>query len=116
MHAKNWSVIYADRRTARLAPAYDFVSTIPYLHEETAGLKYSRTKRFDEFSEDELAHLAARARLPETLVLRTARETVALFREHWLKEKKNLPLHKDVIDAIDAHIPTIPLAQSSKTT
>jgi serine/threonine-protein kinase HipA len=110
MHVKNWSVIYPDRRIARLAPAYDFVSTIPYLHEETAGLKYSRTRRFDAFSEDELSHLAARAHLPETLVLDTARETVTLFHQNWAKEKKNLTLHKDIVTAIDAHLKKVPIA------
>jgi len=112
MHVKNWSMIYPDRRTARIAPAYDFVSTIPYLPDRSAGLKYSRTKRFDEFSEDELSHLAARARLPETLVLNTARETVDHFHEQWAKEKKNLPLHTDVITSIEAHLKKIPIAQS----
>ena len=110
MHVKNWSVIYPDRRTARLAPAYDLVSTIPYLHEGTAGLKYSRTRRFDGYTEDELSHLAAKAHLPQALVLDTARETVALFHQHWGKEKKSLPLHEDVITAIDAHLKTVPIA------
>src|SRR5262249_33699679 len=31
MHLKNWSFLYADGRTPSLAPAYDLVSTIPYL-------------------------------------------------------------------------------------
>jgi serine/threonine-protein kinase HipA len=110
MHVKNWSVIYPDRRAARLAPAYDFVATIAYIPDEQAGLKFSRTKRFDEFTEDELAHLAARAHLPETFVLNTARETVALFHEHWNREKNNLPLYKDVIAAVEAHLKKVPIA------
>jgi serine/threonine-protein kinase HipA len=110
MHVKNWSVIYPNRRTARLAPAYDFVATIAYLPDQEAALKFSRTKRFDEFTEDELSHLAARARLPETLVLETARETVARFHQHWNAEKENLPLRKNVIKAVEAHLKTIPIA------
>jgi serine/threonine-protein kinase HipA len=109
MHVKNWSLIYPDTKTPKLAPAYDFVSTIPYIQDEQAGLKFSRTKRFDEFTLDELAHLAARAMLPEKLVLDTARETVALFHQNWQKEKANLPLHADVIKTIEAHVRTIPL-------
>ena len=31
MHLKNWSLLYLDRRKPSLAPAYDYVSTIPYL-------------------------------------------------------------------------------------
>lgn len=110
MHLKNWSVIYPDRRHAALAPAYDFVSTIPYIPDRKAALNFSRTKRFDEYSEDELAHLAARALLPEKLVLDTARETVALFHQHWRAEKTNLPLSADAIEAIEAHFKTIPIA------
>jgi serine/threonine-protein kinase HipA len=110
MHLKNWSLIYPDRRHAALAPAYDFVSTIPYIPDSKAALKFSRSKRFDEFSEDELSHLAAKALLPEKLVLDTARETVALFHQHWQAEKANLPLTADVIQAVEAHLKTIPIA------
>ncbi len=110
MHLKNWSVIYPDRRTAALAPAYDFVSTIPYIPDRKAALGFSRTKRFDEFSEDELSHLAAKALLPEKLVLETARETVALFHHHWQTEKTNLPLPAHIIKAIEDHLKTIPIA------
>lgn len=110
MHLKNWSLIYPDRRRAALAPAYDLVSTIPYLPDEMAALKFSRTKRFDEFSMDELSHLAARALLPERLVLDSARETVALFHQHWQSEKKNLPLSVEVIKAVETHLDKIPIA------
>ncbi len=110
MHLKNWSVVYPDRRTAALAPAYDFVSTIAYIPDSKAALNVSRTKRFDEFTKDELSHLAARARLPEKLVLDTARETVALFHEHWQAEKVNLPLSADAVKAIDAHVAKVPIA------
>jgi len=111
IHLKNWSLIYPDRRHAALAPAYDFVSTIPYIRDSGAALNVSRTKRFDEYSADELSHLAAKARLPEKLVLDTARETVARFHEHWQREKGNLPLGTTVIEAIKKQLKIVPLAQ-----
>ena len=110
MHLKNWSVSYPDRRHAALAPAYDLVSTIAYIPDGTAALNFSRTRRFDEFTEDELSHLAAKARLPEKLVLDTARQTVALFHQHWQAEKTNLPLSAGVIKAIEDHLATVPIA------
>ena len=110
MHLKNWSLIYPDKRNAALAPAYDFLSTIAYIRDDKAALKFSRTKRFDGYSEDELAHLAAKALLPEKLVLDTARETVALFHQHWNAERANLPLSGDVIKAVEDHLGTVPLA------
>ena len=110
MHLKNWSLIYPDRRNAALAPAYDFVSTIAYIKDSEAALKFSRTRRFDRYSEDELAHLAARALLPEKPVIDTARETVALFYQCWSAEKANLPLSEEVVKAIEDHLKTVPLA------
>lgn len=111
MHLKNWSLIYPDKRNAQLSPAYDFVSTIPYIADDHAALRYSKTKRFDEFSLDELKHLSAKALLPEKVVLDAAKETVALFNEHWQKEKSNLPLYPNVVEAIDKHIGNVPIAK-----
>ena len=110
MHLKNWSMIYPDRRRSALAPAYDLVSTISYLKDDKAALTVSRSKRFDEFSYDELSHLAAKAMLPEKLVIDTARETVALFHQHWNAEKGALPLSKVMIAAIEEHLAKVPIA------
>lgn len=113
MHLKNWSLYYPDRRNAAIAPAYDFVSTIHYIPDEEAGLKFSRTKRFDGFSIDELKHLSAKALLSEKLVIETARETVDLFHQYWQSEKGNLPLSNDIIKSIENHLKVIPIAAES---
>jgi len=112
MHAKNWSIYYPDCRTARLAPAYDFVSTIAYpgLDDDEAALKFSRTRRFDAFGVDELEHLAGRAGLPAKMVVDTAKATVEGFWQVWGAEQKNLPLHRDVIVAIERQLRRVPLA------
>jgi len=115
MHLKNWSVLYPDGRTPALAPAYDFLSTIPYLPDDTAALKYSRTKKMAEVTKDELVHLAAKAKLPEKLVVDVARETIDRFKQVWAAERTNLPLAKDVRDGVDAHAPRIPIYADLKT-
>jgi serine/threonine-protein kinase HipA len=111
MHLKNWSLIYHDRRKAALSPAYDFVSTIAYLADSNAALNFSRTKRFDGFTADELSHLSAKAMLPERLVLDTARETVALFHQYWQSEKGNLPIAAAAVAAIEDQVRKIPIAR-----
>lgn len=113
MHLKNWSLIYPDKRSAALAPAYDFLATTPYIKDEKAALKFSRTARYDELTFDELAHLAAKARLPEKLVLDTAKETVALFHQHWQADVRNLPIAADVIAAVEHQLRIIPLAAAN---
>ena len=104
MHLKNWSLTYPDKRTPALSPAYDLVSTISYIEDENAALKFARTKRFDGYTSDELSYLAAKARLPETPVLKTARQTVERFHEVWESEKHHLPQRKQVTERIDAHL------------
>lgn len=104
MHLKNWSLIYPDRRAATLAPAYDFVSTVPYIPETFAALKYARTKRMSEFSFDELRYLAAKAHLSERLVIDTASETLRRFRDEWPAAKKDLPIDRKVAVAVETHM------------
>ncbi|MFY0614108.1 MAG: HipA domain-containing protein [Hyphomicrobiaceae bacterium] len=107
MHLKNWSLIYLDTRTPSLAPAYDLVSTVPYIVDEEVALKFGRSKRFDGFTFDELSYLAGKAGLPQKPVLDTAKETAARFREVWAAEKNNLPQRRKVTERIDAHLKTL---------
>ena len=109
MHLKNWSLIYPDRRTPILSPAYDLLSTIPYIADDKMALNYSRTKKMAEFSKDELTHLAAKAKISEKLVIDTAAETVQRFKQVWADEKTKLPLEKKVVSIVDAHAASIPI-------
>ncbi|MHB0953249.1 MAG: type II toxin-antitoxin system HipA family toxin [Allorhizobium sp.] len=109
MHLKNWSLFYPDRRHARLSPAYDFVSTIPYIANDKSALTFSRTKEFVGYTIDELEHLSAKSTLPRKLVIDTAKETVALFMERWKAEKMHLSMNKVLVDTIDNHLTTLPI-------
>lgn len=112
MHLKNWSLCYPDRRTPRLSPAYDLVSTIAYIDgEDSLALNLSRTRLLSKFDCQELIHLAGRARLPEQAVLAAARDCVQRFRALWPRERPHLPLDVRVAAAIDRHAPTVPLFQ-----
>jgi len=111
MHLKNWSVIYRDRHKVSIAPAYDFVSTVPYLPDDRAALTVSRSKKFSDFSFDELSHFATKTRLSEKMVVDVARQTVQQFQEIWQQEKKHFPLSKQVILAIDHHLKRVPLVR-----
>lgn len=111
MHLKNWSLIYPDRRHVSLAPAYDFVSTIPYIPNDGTGLKISRTKKFSEFDVDELEHFSTKAAIPKKLVLDIARETIGALREVWATEAANLPMSKMARSAIEEHMKTVPIVE-----
>lgn len=83
MHLKNWSLVYPDGRQAVLSPGYDFVSTIAYLSDTKMALTLGRSKAMTELSLDQLSYLAAKARLPQKLVLDASRETVDRFADAW---------------------------------
>ena len=111
MHLKNWTLTYPDRRAAALSPGYDFVSTIAYIEDPNMALKMIRSKRFDELSIDALKHFAGKARLPETLVLRAASDTLDRFLPVWEEEQSHLPLPRAAIEAIQVHLQKIRLVR-----
>ncbi|MER8615103.1 hypothetical protein NKH32_31410 [Mesorhizobium sp. M1216] len=74
MHLKNWSLIYPDRRSAAVSPAGPGVGHSLHQGRGYGSLNFSRTKKMAEFDTDELRHLAAKALLPEKLVIDTAAE------------------------------------------
>jgi serine/threonine-protein kinase HipA len=108
MHLKNWSVIYPDRHTAALAPAYDFVSTIAYLPDDRLALTFVDSKEFSSITVDQFERFAAKARLPTKLVLDTVHETVARFTEMWRNPPDELN-NNQLREAIDRHLRSVPL-------
>ena len=107
MHLKNWSLIYPDRRSARLSPAYDFVSTIAYLPEDAMALTFVDSKAFESLTRDQFVRFAAKSGLPERLTVNTMRETVTAFAEVW--GKSDVVADQKIRDAIDRHLERIPI-------
>lgn len=108
MHLKNWSLIYPDRRTAALAPAYDFVSTITYTSEDKLPVTFVDSKEFASVNGEQFERFASKARLPKKLTLDTMRETVGRFGEEW-RDSVSLSIPERVRRAIERHLPTVPL-------
>jgi len=117
MHLKNWSLIYADQRSAAMAPAYDFVSTVPYLPGDRMALNLYQagTKSWSDFTTEGLAQLAGRARLSEHAVLDTARETVGRFADAWRNGEGHPHLPDFVATAINDHLAGLELAREVRT-
>ncbi len=109
MHLKNWSLIYPDGRNALLAPAYDLLSTLAYIPEDDAALKFHRSRDWASFTYEELETIADRAKLPANLVISTAKDTVAKFDEVWSSENAHLPFPDDVRSAIEKHRKSLPI-------
>jgi serine/threonine-protein kinase HipA len=92
MHLKNWSLLYPDGRIPVLSPAYDFVSTLPYIPGDTLALSFGGTKSLDAITLDQVRRFTDTARLPMKPVWDVVLETIERTADAW----KSLP-HKDVL-------------------
>lgn len=110
MHLKNWSFIYEDARTPKLSPAYDLLSTIPYIPGDDLALKLVKTKDMKLCDLRIFEKLAEKAETPKKLVLDTVRETAQKTQEVWNKNKAHYALPADIEKAIDEHMRNTALA------
>lgn len=101
-HLKNWSLIYPDRKIARLSPAYDLVCTVVYPRQDDLGLPFFGTARLSEISRDHFARLQAGLNVEGEDVLNVVDETIERFSEAWATgaaERMPMP----VANWIEAH-------------
>lgn len=104
MHLKNWSFIYTDGVTPELSPAYDFVSTIPYLPGDRLALNLAGEKDMGMIGLKHFQKLTRKAEVPEYLVIDTVRETVASTFEKWKEQKMSYNLPSALRKRIDWHL------------
>lgn len=105
-HLKNWSLIYRDQRMPSLSPAYDIMSTEVYDigdRPEDLGLKFARSRRFDEVRVYRFDRLAEKLGSAESLTS-TAVDTIDRVREHWPTFAAELEDLRRIRERIDAAI------------
>jgi serine/threonine-protein kinase HipA len=108
MHLKNWSLLYPNQRAAKLAPAYDYVSTIKYLPDDKMALKFVDSKAFASVTREAFRLFAAKAGLPEKITRDTVEETVLAFASSW-RGRDIETLDDKTRRAIDKHLTTVPI-------
>ena len=82
-HLKNWSLIYPDRKIARLSPAYDLVCTAVYPNQTDLGLPFFGTARLSEISRDHFARLQSGLNVDDDDVIDVVDEMIERFSEAW---------------------------------
>jgi serine/threonine-protein kinase HipA len=111
MHLKNWSVTYPDTRTPRLAPGYDYVSTVAYVKDREMGLSVAREKDTRKVDQTLLERFAVKAGLPKHMVVETALETAEKTVRAWSELARDLPLDKHAREQIDEQLKQVPLTR-----
>ncbi|HEX5751467.1 MAG TPA: type II toxin-antitoxin system HipA family toxin [Archangium sp.] len=108
-HHKNWSLLYPDGIHATLSPAYDLVSTIQYMPNETLALNLSRSKRFEDVSLESFERLARKLKLGNEEVLPTVRQAVQATLDSWSTLRAGLPIPESYKQRIEQHWKKVPL-------
>lgn len=107
MHLKNWSLLYPDGRQPVLAPAYDYVSTVPYLPNQQLALGFGRSKVMDDITPDQVRRFADTAQLSVPslweAILSTVEETRVAWRDHAARDL----LPADLRKTLETHMETM---------
>lgn len=77
------------------------------------ALTLGRSKQITDLSLDQLAYLAGKARIPEKLVLRTAKETVVRFMDLWHGENDIQSISPKTVGPVNELLGRIPLVKET---
>jgi len=115
-HAKNWSLIYPDGRSARLAPAYDLVAVSLY-EEIDKRLNRQMALRLGDINDSEAVsdatflRLAERAGLDKERTSLIVRDQAQAIHAGWgrLKESQASILEPQLVQLLDERFARLPL-------
>jgi serine/threonine-protein kinase HipA len=110
MHLKNWSLLYPDRRTPVLSPAYDLVSTVPYLPNDTLALNFGDSRDLHQITKDQVRRFAEAARIPVSPLWKIVTDTVERTAESWKTLEHRSALPKGIRAAIEKQILGVAMA------
>lgn len=107
MHLKNWSLLYPDKRTPILSPAYDFVATLPYIPNDQLALNFGGSRSLNEISPEQIRRFADTARLSASPITQLVMDTVERTVNAWKKLEEKTLLPANMKQAIDKQIQAV---------
>lgn len=107
MHLKNWSLLYPDRRTPVLSPAYDLLATLPYIPNDSLALTFGGSRSLDAITADQVRRFADTARLPASPLWPIVTDVAERTRAAWKKLAEKDLLPDSLRRAIGDHIMTV---------
>ena len=111
-HLKNWSVLYEDPVRPTLSPAYDLVSTIPYIPGDRLALGFGGSRNFQPFDDRRAGRFARAAQLPFKAVRLECLETVERTMDAWARHEQRGVLPQRIDEAISTHMESVALDMS----
>lgn len=104
MHLKNWSLVYPDGVTPSLSPAYDLLSTVPYLPHDRLALGFGGTKAMHGVDREQVRRFADKAGVAVDPLWRIVQDTAARTVEAWRSHDARALLPDPLHAAIDRHL------------
>lgn len=114
-HIKNWSLIYRDRLTAELSPAYDLVATLEFIENDALALNLAKTKAWSELSLGHFASFAERVGASPSAVIAIATQTVERALDVWPTVRRDFPVSAVLTERLAAHWRRLPLVETAAT-
>jgi serine/threonine-protein kinase HipA len=103
-HLKNWSVIYTNPHRPMLSPAYDIVSTLPYVQGETEfALNLAKNKNWYQANMASFETWSDRVDVPWQAVKVHIIDTLDKARNIWPQLLTELPMHDEHKNALRLH-------------
>lgn len=103
-HLKNWTLIYSDGVNPKLAPAYDIVSTLPYVPGETGiALNLGKQKKWYSISLKAFQTWSERMGVPWPAVKVHLLDALTAARDLWPGMLQDLPMHELHKEVLRSH-------------
>jgi serine/threonine-protein kinase HipA len=103
-HLKNWSVLYPDKFTPVLSPAYDILTTRVYMGDETEfALNLGKEKDWYRSAFGQFEYWAGKAGIPWRAIKPHLLDTLQRARDLWPKALNELPMHDSHKQALREH-------------
>lgn len=100
-HLKNWSVVYSSGIRPHLSPAYDIVSTLPYVdNEQEFALNMAKNKNWYQVEMASFEAWATRIGVPWQAIKVHLEEAIERARQRWPNMLSELPMaeaHKNIV-------------------
>lgn len=103
-HIKNWSLLYSDQVTPRLAPAYDIVTTSVYIENERQyALNLGKTKEWYAVTYENFEGWAKRAGVPWRAIKPHLDDALEKARSLWPEKLNELPMNEEHKEKLRTH-------------
>lgn len=95
-HLKNWSLLYLDKITPRLSPAYDILTTSVYIDDEKhLALNLGKTKQWQEISLTQFQAWAIKSKIPWRAIKPHLDDVINKAKSLWPESLTNLPMNEE---------------------